>query len=163
MPKVSIRKSRISDIPQIIGIIQKEAETSGALLPVTKETLAKWIRSGLSYVAVVDGEVVGHEAAHLWPNCKWVELRSLAVNPDYRGMKIGSTLSLKLLSEIGKKHDGSTVVAFTNKAGSGKGILKANGFAEVGIEDVPAELFTIGSKHRGKAEFGYKIFVRKGS
>ncbi len=163
MSGVRIRLSGISDIPQITGLIKREAEASGALLPVPEETLRKWIKSGFSYVAVDNGTVVGHEAAHFWPVCKWVELRSLAVKPEYRGMKIGSSLSLKLLSKIGKTYKGCTVVAFTNKAGSGKGILKANGFVETGINGVPAELFTIGSKNRGKSEFGYKIFVRKPS
>jgi hypothetical protein len=52
-------------------------------------------------------------------------------------------------------------VAFTNKAGKGKGILISLGFSEAQYEELPKELFTIGPAYRGKKEFGYKIFVLK--
>lgn len=159
MAQITIEKPTEGDIPAIIGMVSAEAKSTGALLPVSSDTLRGWISSGLSYVAKHSGTVVGHEAAHIWPKSGWIELRSAVVKPEYRGMGIGSRMSAALLEDLRKEHCRSTVVAFTNMAGKGKGILKAHGFREIGREGVPEELFTIGPKHRGKSEFGYKIFV----
>lgn len=157
--KVSIRKARKAEIPQIVKLVNGESERSGALLKITDATAENWLKNGLSLVAKSQDGIVGHIACHEWPQSKWIELRSSVVLAEYRGNGISSRLNRRMLREINKKFGRRTLVAFTNRAGSGKGILVAAGFASAEYEDLPKELFTIGPHYRGKKEYGYKIFV----
>ena len=69
-------------------------------------------------------------------------------------------LVIFVFQKLTKKRGRITIVAFTNAAGTGRGILAKQGFSEISYHDMPKELFTIGPKYRGKSEFGYKMFVK---
>ena len=160
-PKIRIRKAVESDIPEILEMIDSEARLTGALLPVSRETLEKWVEARLSYVAVCEGVIAGHEAVNVWPESGWIELRSLIVKKEYRGMGIGGRIGAIVLRSIKRKYKSGTIIDFTNRAGAGKRMLLARGFKEISVAEVPKELLTIGPKYRGQAEFGYRVFVLK--
>lgn len=159
--KVSIRRARSADVSRIVELVNGESERSGALLKITNATVENWLKNGLSLVAKSQDGIIGHIACHEWPKSAWIELRSSVVAIEYRGNGISSMLNKQLLREISKKFGKRTLVAFTNKAGSGKGILVGAGFVNAEYENLPRELFTIGPHYRGKKEYGYKIFVRE--
>ena len=158
--KFKVCQSKPGDVRAIVAMINAEAASTGALLPVAKEELRAWIKNGLSFVAKVDGEIVGHEAAYIWPESGWAELRSAIVKPAFRGKGISSATTNAIMKKLTKKRGRITIVAFTNAAGTGRGILAKQGFSEISYHDMPKELFTIGPKYRGKSEFGYKMFVK---
>ena len=160
-PKIRIRKAVESDIPEILEMIDSEARLTGALLPVSRETLEKWVEARLSYVAVCEGVIAGHEAVNVWPESGWIELRSLIVKKEYRGMGIGGRIGAIVLRSIKRKYKSGTIIDFTNRAGAGKRMLLARGFKEISVAEVPKELLTIGPKYRGQAEFGYRVFLLK--
>ncbi|MDE1860972.1 MAG: hypothetical protein KGH72_04635 [Candidatus Micrarchaeota archaeon] len=164
--KYSVRHAKEEDKGQIIRLVDDEARATGALLPLTEEVLGEWISAGLSLVAetVVDGKnlIVAHEAANVWPKCGWIEFRSSIVKPEFRGNGISTKLSKTLFNIVKDRYPGVTMIAFVNHAGNGKGILQALGFSEANYADIPAEILSIGPKHRGKAEHGYRVFVRRG-
>jgi N-acetylglutamate synthase-like GNAT family acetyltransferase len=161
--KFTVRYSKRGDINEILKLVNDEAERTGALLPIRSNTLETWISKGLSLVAEAKEQgrstIIGHGAAHIWPKSGWIEFRSLIVKPEFRGNGISTKVSGKLFNILKAKYPGATMVAFTNKAGNGRGIFKALGFSEAKYEDLPSELFTIGPEHRGKSEHGYRVFI----
>ncbi len=160
IPKFKITPSKEGDVSQIMDLVNGESGRSGALLKITEDDVKGWIHDGFSYVArYKKGEIVGHLSAHLWPKSQWVELRSSIVKPEFRGLGISSSLCSRIIKAINRKYGKKVLVAFTNQAGRGKGILVAMGFHEAEYDELPKELFTIGPAFRGKKEFGYKIFI----
>lgn len=161
-PDYTIAAAQRDDIPEIVALINTESELSGAVLKVSEGQVADWIRNGMSMVAKLpDGSVIGHLSAHRWPKSGWVELRSSVVMPEYRGFGVSSAVNASMLKRIAEKYGKTTLVAFTNKAGTGKGILAAAGFRDADYDTLPKELFSIGPAYRGKKEYGYRIFTMK--
>ena len=159
--RFALRKTSERDIKQVLSLINKEARGTGALLLVRERELRKWIAAGSSYVAVVRGEVVGHEAAYKWPKSGWIELRSAIVKEGYRGNGIYGSLSMYVIDRIRKRRKDAMIVALVNKSGQTRSMMRKAGFDVVAYDDVPKELFTIGPKYRGKKSFGYDIFLLK--
>lgn len=162
--KYRIRYAKKGDMEQILKLVNDESSRTGALLQLQSSTLEGWISKKMSLVVETkeNGEsvIIGHEAANVWPKSGWIELRSSIVRPEYRGIGISGRLATKLVTLVKKRYPNATIIAFTNKAGSGKGIILSLGFGEAQYNDLPSELFTIGPAHRGKSEHGYKVFVK---
>lgn len=158
--KFHIERSKRIDIPKIVRLVNDESRRSGAVLLINSSQVNGWIRNGFSLIAKAkSGEVAGHLSAYVWPGSGWIEIRSSVVKPGFRGRGISTALTRKMLRIIRNKYGKRTLVAFTNKAGIGQGILIAAGFSEADYDTLPKELFSIGPKYRGKKEYGYKIFV----
>ncbi len=158
----SVSMATMADADAIVALVNAESERSGAVLTIDTAKIAEWIKHGICLVArTPDGKVVGHLAAHRWSGCGWVELRSSVVDPEFRGRGISSALTSMIISEIKARYGSPTIVAFTNKAGTGHGILEAVGMDEAEYDSLPEELFSIGPAYRGKKEYGYRVYVRQ--
>lgn len=155
----TITKATLKDVEAIVALVNAESVRSGAVLMVDNAKIREWIGHGICLAAKSGGRVVGHLAAHAWPGCGWIELRSSVVDPDFRGIGISSALTTRMMAEIRERYGSPTVVAFTNKAGTGHGILEAAGMREAEYESLPAELFSIGPAYRGKKEYGYRVYL----
>lgn len=158
--KFHVELSKRIDIPKIVRLVNEESRRSGAVLLITSGEVKKWIGKGMSFVAKTeDNKIAGHLSGYVWPKSEWIEIRSVVVRPELRGNGISSKLTRKMLGLIKRKFGKRTLVAFTNKAGTGQGVFIAAGFTEANYDTLPRELFSIGPEYRGKKEYGYKIFV----
>ena len=90
---VSIRRARIADVRGIRRLIDTYAADRRLL---SKATVALFEDVQEFWVADADGVVVGCGALHvLWEDL--AEVRTLAVDPDWHGLKIGHRLVTALL------------------------------------------------------------------
>ncbi len=149
--EISVRLSRIKDLEDIRDLINKEHEKSNAVMEVSKENVEKWIRNRNSVVAVAEGRIVGHEALDIWPESKWLELRSAVVLEEFRCRGIAYKMTKMLVDRFVKKNPKTIFVAIKNKTEKGNGILVEMGFHEIGLGEVPQELFTIRSHSERRA------------
>jgi len=92
-----IRKARIEDVKVIHGLLMHHKEHEGLVLPRSFSQLYSHLRD---FFVVVDEDdaVIGCCALNIiWDNL--AELRSLVVQPEYRGKKLGRKLVEACLSE----------------------------------------------------------------
>jgi amino-acid N-acetyltransferase len=90
---VTVRRARTSDVPAVKGLVDAYAER-GILLRKNTVTLYEDVQE--FWVAEVAGEVVGCGALHvLWEDLG--EIRTLAVDPAWRGRRIGELLVGRLI------------------------------------------------------------------
>jgi len=90
-----IRKAKMSDARVIHSLIDYYAKKR-EMLPRPLQEIYEYLRDFWVYEA--DGKVVGVCALHFaWENL--AEIRSLAVDPDYRQKRIGSDLAKKCIEE----------------------------------------------------------------
>jgi N-acetylglutamate synthase-like GNAT family acetyltransferase len=153
--KVRISRATLDDVKKIVELINEEHMRSGALLRVCEEDVAEWIRLNLSFVARMDGRIVGHSAATLWPQSGWYELRGQVVQPAHRGEGIYNHMTRRQIREIFKESRGRTIVSmkYTMKGAS---LLETLGFKLMGYgtsdelvkQGIPAEFFHIGPQNR---------------
>lgn len=95
MRGLTYRKPTLSDIPAMKQLVAPEIE-SGVILARSDDEIATNIRS---YIVAIEGEkVVGFCALHIH-SPKLAEIRSMIVDPHYRGRNIGSTLVDKACEE----------------------------------------------------------------
>jgi amino-acid N-acetyltransferase len=93
-PEVTVRRARTSDVPAVKGLVDAYAER-GILLRKNTITLYEDVQE--FWVAEIGGEVVGCGALHvLWEDLG--EVRTLAVDPRWRGRRIGERLVDRLLA-----------------------------------------------------------------
>lgn len=91
-----LRKARIKDVRIIHGLLMHTDEHDGLVLPRSFSQLYSRLRDFV--VAEEDGEVVGCCALSIiWEDL--AEIRSLVVNPRYRGNRLGRKLVEACLSE----------------------------------------------------------------
>lgn len=141
---IKIRQAQPDDVDGIAHLVQDEAK-KGTVLDVEPEDVAEWVANGKSFVAVLDGKVIGHVGAYTWPGCRWTELRSNVVAEEYRKHFIYRNMLNTLISEIFSSNQDTTVVMLKNELSMGKGLLAPFGFSEL-ENGVPEELFEIGSE-----------------
>ena len=92
-----IRKAKIKDIKAIHRLLQQYGN-KGQLLPRPLSKLYDHIRDFLVYVEDPDETVIGCCALQIcWEDLS--EIRSLAVQPQYQGQKIGAKLTEAALDE----------------------------------------------------------------
>ncbi|HXX18916.1 MAG TPA: N-acetyltransferase [Candidatus Acidoferrum sp.] len=105
---VHTRNAILPDVNSIHAIIQPYAEVS-TLLPRSRAELAENIRDFI--VAENGGQVVGCGALHLY-GMHLAEIRSIAVDPEYKGRGAGRALVEALMDEA-RRHSVTCVCLFT--------------------------------------------------
>lgn len=156
--EIKIRLGRNSEIGEIVRLIDREHELSGAVMKVSSDIVRKWIKLKRSVVAVSDGKIVGHEALDVWPESGWAELRSAVVLEDFRGRGIAYKMTRRLLDDFLSKNHEAIFVAIKNRTERGNKLLLEMGFKEIGLDEVPPELFTIRSNSERRA---FRLKVKK--
>jgi amino-acid N-acetyltransferase len=93
-PEVTVRRARTSDVPAVKRLVDTYVDR-GILLRKNTITLYEDVQE--FWVAETAGEVVGCGALHvLWEDLG--EIRTLAVDPRWRGRRIGDRLVERLVS-----------------------------------------------------------------
>jgi amino-acid N-acetyltransferase len=92
--QVLVRRARTPDIPAIKRLVDTY---TGQRLLLAKDTVTLYEAVQEFRVAELDGVVIGCGALHvLWEDLG--EIRTLALDPDHRGLKIGDGLLSELIS-----------------------------------------------------------------
>ncbi|NTW97810.1 MAG: N-acetyltransferase [Oscillochloris sp.] len=121
--QVVVRRARVSDVPRLYEIINYYA-TRGDMLPKTMDQLYNRVRS--INVAVADDEVVGCAGLHItWADL--AEIVSVAVHPDFQGLRLGRRLVEPLFNEA-RELGIPTLFALT---------LQMGFFSHMGFREVP--------------------------
>ncbi len=85
---IELSKAKLSDIPSMQSLVSEDIK-NGIILNRTEDEIATNIRS---YVLAKDGErLVGYTALHIHSQ-RVAEIRSLIVDKEYRGEKIGQSM-----------------------------------------------------------------------
>ncbi|HVQ87482.1 MAG TPA: amino-acid N-acetyltransferase [Actinomycetes bacterium] len=146
MTGIEIREARTSDV-RVIRSLVDEYSTNRILLSKATVTLFEDIQE--FYVAEYDGQVVGCGALHvLWEDLS--EVRTLAVDKQYRGRGIGDLLLRRLLEQA--RHIGvSRVFCLTFEVD----FFTRHGFAEIKGAPVSHDVYEelLQSYDEGVAEF----------
>lgn len=146
MQPVDIREARTSDVRAVRQLVDTYA-SDRILLSKATVTLFEDIQE--FYVAEVDGVVVGCGALHvLWEDL--AEVRTLAVDKEYRGRGIGDLLLRRLLQQA--RHLGvARVFCLTFEVE----FFSRHGFAEIDGAPVSHDVFEqlLESYDEGVAEF----------
>ena len=142
-----VRRARTSDVPDIKALVDTYAGAGRKLL--AKELVALYEDVQDFRVAELDGQLVGCGALHvLWADLG--EVRTLAVQPDKRGMRIGAAL-LDALLDTARELGLSRLFALTFHTD----FFARHGFVE--IEGTPVDPDTYDALRRsydpGVAEF----------
>jgi amino-acid N-acetyltransferase len=95
MQTVVCRKATVNDIDFLFDLIQSYAK-SGIMLPRTKEALLEQV--GTFVVAELDGRLVGCGALTRL-GADLAEIRSLGLQPEYKGQGIGKRIVAMLVEE----------------------------------------------------------------
>ncbi|MEO8025095.1 MAG: N-acetyltransferase [Bryobacteraceae bacterium] len=108
MSEISIRKAALTDIPQLLTLINAYA-AKGIMLPRTEFEMAENIRD--FSVALDERQVVGCGALHFYTTSA-AEVRSLAVDPDHKTYGLGRRIVESLVAEA-TEHQLRSLFAFT--------------------------------------------------
>ena len=99
---IEITKAKLSDIPSMQKLVEDEVR-EGIILPRSDDEVATNIRS---YVLAKDGDrLIGYGALHIH-SPSLAEIRSLIVDKEYRGKRVGVSLvdfCIKEAKELGLK------------------------------------------------------------
>jgi amino-acid N-acetyltransferase len=101
---ITLRKARLSDIPDMQILVEKEVK-DGIILKRSDDEMATNIRSYV--LAQWEGKIVGYTALHIH-SPRLAEIRSLIVESAYRGQNIGKDMvafTLKEALELGVRED----------------------------------------------------------
>jgi amino-acid N-acetyltransferase len=143
--EVHLRRARTADVPIIKSLVD---EYAGQVL-LAKETVTLYESVQEFLVAELDGEVVGCGALHvMWEDL--AEIRTVAVDPTCRGLKIGHRIVAELLAvarELGV--DKVFVLTFETR------FFGSFGFREIDGAPVPPPVYEqlLRSYDEGVAEF----------
>ena len=144
--EVDIREARTSDVTPIRSLVDTY---SGDRILLSKATVTLFEDVQEFYVAEVDGVVVGCGALHvLWEAL--AEVRTLAVDKEFRGRGIGDLLLRRLLQQA--RHLGvSRVFCLTFEVA----FFSRHGFTEIDGAPVSHEVYEqlLESYDEGVAEF----------
>lgn len=139
--QISIEPTKKEDIPAVLELVKSSPD---ALLTVDEPEVEAWVDQGHSFVAkTIDGQVIGHQAAMIWPQSGWVEVRAAVVKPEYRGMGINTEMKKMIVKKLKSDKLEITIVGFTEAASKSRGILQKMGFTEIPLEQTPDEFFSI--------------------
>ena len=101
---IELVKAKLSDIPMMQALVVSEVK-DGVILNRTEDEVATNIRS---YVLAKEGEkIIGYTALHIHSK-RLAEIRSLIVDVDYRGKKVGQRMvdfTLKEAKELGVEEE----------------------------------------------------------
>jgi amino-acid N-acetyltransferase len=125
---VVVRKARMADVPDMLALINAYA-SQAIMLPRTEFEMAENIRDFA--VATSGGRVTGCAALHFYtPNA--AEVRSLAVDPAWKGLGLGRKLVQGLELEA-REHGLTSLFAFTYVPD----FFRKLGYTEVERGDLP--------------------------
>ena len=125
---MEIRKAFLTDIPDLLGLINSYA-SQGVMLPRTEFEMAENIRDFV--VGIEDGRMVGCGALHFYTPYSG-EVRSLAVEPGLKTRGIGRGI-VEALEEEARFNELFDIFAFTYVAG----FFRKLGFEEVDRGELP--------------------------
>ncbi len=126
--EIKFFKPNVSHIKDMQALVKPEVE-SGKILLRTEDEIANTIRS---YTVVsVDDKIVGFVALHIHSS-RLSEVRSLIVNQDYRGLKLGKQLVEYCIQE-GKKLGLEQILSLTYE----EGFFESLGFRIIDKENIP--------------------------
>ncbi len=126
------RKATVDDVDFLYELIQQYA-VQGIMLPRNKETLGEQLDSFV--VAELDGTVVGCGALTRL-GADLVEIRSLGMNPEHKGLGIGRKI-VETLVEQAKEMGVPKVMALTYEVA----FFEKNGFTVVPKEIFPEKVW----------------------
>ncbi|BCD67998.1 N-acetyltransferase [Nitratiruptor sp. YY09-18] len=127
---ISYHKPKLTDIPAMQALV-KEAVQEGIILPRSDDEIATNIRS---YIVAKDGrKIVGYVALHIH-SMRLGEIRSLIVDEEYRGRRIGQELVKRAVQE-GKDLALQEVLSLTYN----KPFFEKLGFYEIEKEKIPEQ------------------------
>ena len=125
---IIVRKARISDIEDLLGLINGYA-AKGIMLPRTEFEMSENIRDFT--VVYQDDRLIGCGALHFYTPTT-AEVRSLAVEPEVKNHGIGRVL-LEALEQEARENDLHAIFAFTYVPG----FFRRLGFVEVDRGSLP--------------------------
>jgi amino-acid N-acetyltransferase len=126
---IELVKAKLTDIPQMQALVAKEVK-EGVILNRSEDEVATNIRSYV--LAKVEGKIVGYTALHIHSK-RLAEIRSLVVDEEYRGQKIGQMMvefTLQEAKELGVQED-VLVLTYLPE------FFKKLGFMEIDKEVIP--------------------------
>ena len=127
-----VRKAILSDVRPLLGLINGYA-SMGIMLPRTEAELSETIRDFT--VAEAGGRLVGCAALHFYgPGTG--EVRSLAVDPEWKNHGVGRRLMVAIEAEA-RANGLHSMFAFTYVPG----FFGKFGFVEVGRETLPSKVW----------------------
>lgn len=129
-----IRKATIKDVNAIYTLLNLYSQ-KGELLARPLSRLYDHLRDFSVYQVPSTGQVVGCCALQIcWEDL--VEIRSLAVHPDYTGNKIGTNLALTVLKEA-RAFNISRIFTLTYRPG----FFKQLGFIKIDRSQLPIKIW----------------------
>ncbi|MBD3789098.1 MAG: N-acetyltransferase [Campylobacterales bacterium] len=126
---ISLVKATLDDIPQMQALVADEVK-SGVILNRSEDEVATNIRSYV--LAKDDGKLVGYTALHIHSR-RLAEIRSLIVDKDYRGHKIGQKMVQFTLEEAKALKVAEDVLVLTYVPG----FFEKLGFHQINKEVIP--------------------------
>jgi len=127
---IELTKATLRDIPAMQHLVSEEVGT-GVILERSDDELATNIRSYV--LARAEGYLVGYTALHIH-SARLAEIRSLIVDPTFRGQAVGKqmvTFALEEARELGLKE----VLALTYVPD----FFRKLGFEEIAKESIPEQ------------------------
>jgi amino-acid N-acetyltransferase len=143
---VTVRRARTADVPCIKGLVDSYAERR---ILLAKNTVTLYEDVQEFWVAEIGGEVVGCGALHvLWEDLG--EIRTLAVDPAWRGRRIGDLLVERLVA-VARELGLDRIFVLTFEVG----FFSRHGFDEIDGTPVEPGVFEemLRSYDEGVAEF----------
>jgi amino-acid N-acetyltransferase len=126
---ITLVKANLTDIPEMQALVISEIK-EGVILNRSEDEVATNIRS---YVLAKDeGKLVGYTALHVHSK-RLAEIRSLIVDKDYRGQKIGQRLVKFAVEEAKALSVEEDVLVLTYQPA----FFEKLGFAEINKEAIP--------------------------
>ena len=126
--EIIYKKPTLKDIASMQELVKNEVD-KGIILFRSADEMATTIRSYT--LATCDNKILGFAALHIH-NPKLAEIRSLIIDENSRGKKIGANL-IKTMLEEGRLLGVSEVLALTYRAE----FFKKLGFVEIPKESIP--------------------------
>lgn len=126
---IELVKAKLTDIPQMQALVAKEVK-DGVILNRSEDEVATNIRSYV--LAKEGGRILGYTALHIHSR-RLAEIRSLVVDENYRGQKIGQMMvafTLQEAKELGVQED-VLVLTYLPE------FFKKLGFIEIDKEVIP--------------------------
>ena len=158
--QIAIELTKREEVPAVLELI---ASSPDALLSVNEHEVEVWINQGYSFVAkTIDGQIIGHQSAVVWPQSGWVEVRAAVVKPEHRGRGINTEMKKMIVKKLKSDKPEVTIVGFTEAASKSRGILQKMGFKEIPLQETPDEFFSICPANCVKKtgiDCGCKVFI----
>ncbi len=127
---IALSKATLSEIPAMQKLVAAEV-ASGVILPRSDDELATNIRS---YVLAKEaGYLVGYTALHIH-SPRMAEIRSLIVDPDFRGQSVGKNM-VEFALEEARRLGVHEVLALTYVPA----FFQRLGFVEIDKESIPEQ------------------------